>query len=147
MNATVLVLTLHGLSFFAVSPWEARAMAVRAVELSGPDDDEADLVELYSLIWRANRDARRIQDGAHNMPVYQQLRGPLPESYLIDPQPRGGAYAHLYDAPDYDALERYDVQRPEWMELEIAAQREGEAGEVHVHNHEHPELPGRHHAH
>lgn len=142
IDAVILSLTLHGLSFFAVSPKEARAMAIRAVELSSPTDDEADLVHLYSLIWRANRDARRFRDGSHNMPVHHVIKGDLPAEFLIEEQPKATAYSHLYIEPEFNLLEDYPIQLPEWREQELEEMR-SQQPHPHGHppHHDHPPAP------
>jgi hypothetical protein len=104
LDPTILTLTALGHSFFCLSPTEARRLAVLAVEISSPEDNESDIIDLMGILWRANRDAQRIEESDRHLPVCLVMdTEELPESFLLEveelrpsrysalsrPQPRG----------------------------------------------------------
>jgi len=114
MDPVVLALTAYGHNFFCVSPRDAKRMADLAVSLSRPEDDEADLIDLYNLVWRANRDAQRIEESERHLPVCQQVEE-LPE-YLLLPveEVRWSRYGDLFTTQPANEDQEYPGFPPPW---------------------------------
>jgi len=89
LDPAIIALTGYVHGFFCLSPTEARLLAVRAMEIAGPLDDEADLICIANMLWRVNRDADQIEESDRHVPICIDVDvESLPEAFVLDPQQR-----------------------------------------------------------
>ncbi len=89
LDPTIIALTGYIHSFFCLSPTEARLLAVRAMEIAGPSDDEADVICIANMLWRVNRDAEQIEESDRHVPICVDVDvASLPETFVLGPQQR-----------------------------------------------------------
>lgn len=130
VDPVLLGLVAYGHNFFCISTTDARRLAVRALEISEAGDDEADLIDLMNLLWRANRDARRIEESERHVPVTLviDVEG-LPEQFVLgDEALRPSRYSRYFQRQPR-GRENYDGFPPPWLEQD--------ARQEHLHGHDH----------
>ena len=89
LDPAIIALTGYIHSFFCLSPTEARLLAVRAMEIAGPLDDEADVICIANMLWRVNRDADQIEESDRHVPICVDVDvASLPETFVLGPQQR-----------------------------------------------------------
>jgi hypothetical protein len=98
MELNLFMLTIYGRAFFQMSPEDAYRISQKVVSISSPDDQIVDLITLYDLTWRKNRDENLIEEEERNMPVCYRVSS-LPDNLCIEKTkvPSSQNYDHLYE--------------------------------------------------
>jgi hypothetical protein len=78
----IIPLVVYGRSFFQLSARDAYRLAKKTIEISSSSDGVVDLIDLYDLLWRKNRDEETIEESTRNMPICYITDG-LPEEFLL----------------------------------------------------------------
>lgn len=98
MELNLFMLTIYGRAFFQMSPEDAYRISEKVLSVSSPSDQIVDLITLYDLVWRKNRDENLIEEEERNMPVCYRAPN-LPNDLCIEKSnvPSSQNYAHLYE--------------------------------------------------
>ena len=78
----VIPLGVYGRSFFQLSAKDAYRLAKKTIEISSSSDSVVDLIDLYDLLWRKNRDEETIEESTRNMPICY-ITDRLPDKFLL----------------------------------------------------------------
>lgn len=139
IDPVVLALTAYAHNFFVVSPQDARRLAVRALEIADQGANEADLIDLMNLLWRANRDARRIEESDRHVPICL-IVSDLPEEFVLDVEEvRPSRYAEHFERQPR-GQEEYEGFPAPWRVVELQALRERQDAEHLASRHDHDHL-------
>lgn len=142
LDPILIALTGYIHSFFCLSPTEARLLAVRAMEIAGPSDDEADVICIANMLWRVNRDAGQIEESDRHVPICVDVDvESLPEAFVLGPEERRPlSYPEYRTQPK--GLDHYEgFPSPAMMERVRRACEESVAQSTNVYE-EYPSGPG-----